>query len=40
MNSILLPIAFSAGIAVALQAALNGQIARDIGGDSLTASLG
>ena len=39
MNAILLPIAFGAGIAVALQAALNGQLARGIGGDSLTASL-
>jgi hypothetical protein len=39
MNAILLPIAFGAGIAVALQAALNGQLARGIGGDPLTASL-
>lgn len=39
MNAILLPIAFGAGIAVALQAALNGQLAQGIGGDSLIASL-
>ncbi|WP_413675097.1 DMT family transporter [Massilia cellulosiltytica] len=39
MNAILLPIAFGAGIAVALQAALNSQLARGIGGDSLMASL-
>lgn len=39
MNLILLPVAFGAGIAVALQATLNGQLARGIGGDSLTASL-
>lgn len=39
MNAILLPIAFGAGIAVALQTALNAQLARGIGGDPLTASL-
>lgn len=39
MNAILLPIAFGAGIAIALQAALNSQLARGIGGDSLMASL-
>ncbi len=39
MNALLLPIAFGAGIGVALQAALNGQLARGIGGDPLTASL-
>ena len=39
MNALLLPIAFCAGIAIALQTTLNGQLARGIGGDSLTASL-
>ncbi|NHQ94062.1 DMT family transporter [Janthinobacterium lividum] len=39
MNALLLPIAFCAGIAIALQTTLNGQLARSIGGDSLTASL-
>lgn len=39
MNALLLPIAFGAGIAIALQTTLNGQLARGIGGDSLTAAL-
>jgi hypothetical protein len=39
MNTVLLPIAFGAGIAIALQTTLNGQLARGIGGDSLAASL-
>ena len=34
MNAILLLIAFGAGIAIALQTTLNGQLARGIGGDS------
>lgn len=39
MNAALLPLAFCAGIAIALQTTLNGQLARGIGGDSLAASL-
>jgi len=39
MNVLLLPIAFGAGIAIALQTTLNGQLARGIGGDSLAAPL-
>ena len=39
MNALLLPVAFCAGIAIALQTTLNGQLARSIGGDSLTAAL-
>lgn len=39
MNALLLPIAFGAGIAIAFQTTLNGQLARGIGGDSLAASL-
>jgi transporter family-2 protein len=39
MIALLLPIAFGAGIDVALQITLNGQLERAIGGDSETASL-
>lgn len=38
-NAVLVPIAFGAGIAIALQTTLNGQLARGIGDDSLAASL-
>lgn len=38
MNTILFPIAFAAGIGIALQTTLNGQLSKGIGGDSLIAA--
>lgn len=39
MNTIYYLIAFAAGLGITLQTALNGQLARGLGGDSVTAAL-